>query len=84
MDYQENARQLVVDYFNEHVNPTDHYTITLDEVFVVWFAYTLGNWKAMVSTTVHDGMYYEITHDRDRNVTYVDAYKKWDHQEVEG
>lgn len=41
---------------------------------------TLQNWKALVSTTVSDGMYYEITHDGDKGETYLDAYKKWDNQ----
>lgn len=63
------AKQLVVDYFNAHV-----------DVFIVWFSKTLQNWKALVSTTVSDGMYYEITHNGDKGETYLDAYKKWDNQ----
>lgn len=38
----------------------------------------LQNWKALVSTTVSDGMYYELTHNGDKGETYVDVYKKWD------
>jgi hypothetical protein len=49
----------------------------MDDVFVVWFAKTLQNWKCLVSTTVSDGMYYEVTHNGDKNETYVDVYKKW-------
>ena len=75
---QEKAKQIVVDYFNSHVDKTDNNEITLDDVYVVWFCKTLQNWKALVSTTVSDGMYYEITHNGDINETYVDAYKKWD------
>ena len=74
------ARQLVVDYFNKHVDVTDSKQITLDDVFVVWFSKTLQNWKALVSTTVSDGMYYEITHNGDKGETYLDAYKKWDNR----
>lgn len=74
------ARQLVVDYFNQHVDATDGKQITLDDVFVVWFSKTLQNWKALVSTTVSDGMYYEITHNGDKGETYLDAYKKWDNR----
>lgn len=44
------------------------------------YSKTLQNWKALVSTTVSDGMYYEITHDGDKGETYLDAYKKWDNQ----
>ena len=75
---QEKAKQIVVDYFNSHVEKTDHKQITLDDVYVVWFCKTLQNWKALVSTMVSDGMYYEITHNGDTNETYVDAYKKWE------
>ena len=75
---QGKAKQIVVDYFNNHVDATDNKKITGDDVFVVWFAKTLQNWKALVSTTVSDGMYYEITHNGDKNETYVDVYKKWE------
>ena len=79
---QEKAKQIVVDYFNDHVDVTDNKKITIDEVFVVWFAKTLQNWKALVSTTVSYGMYYEITHNGDKNETYVDVYKKWENLTV--
>ena len=75
---QEKAKQIVVDYFNSHVEKTDNKQITLDDAYVVWFCKTLQNWKALVSTTVSDGMYYEITHNGDTNETYVDVYKKWE------
>lgn len=74
---QEKAKQIVLDYFNSHVDRSDNKEITLDDVYVVWFSKTLQNWKALVSTTVSDGMYYEITHNGDKNETYVDVYKKW-------
>ena len=47
-------------------------------MFIVWICKTLQNIKALVSTTVPNGMYYEITHNGDKNETYVDAYKKWE------
>ena len=72
------AKQIVADYFNEHVEKTDNKKITENDVFVVWFCKTLQNWKAFVSTTVSDGMYYEVTHNGDKGETYLDAYKKWE------
>lgn len=54
--------------------------LTKLDVFIVWFSKTLQNWKALVSTTVSDGMYYEITHNGDKGETYLDTYKKWDNQ----
>lgn len=74
----EKAKQIVVDYFNNHKDKTDHVYITKDDVFIVWFCKTLQNWKALVSTTIPDGMYYEITHNGDKGETYLDAYKKWE------
>ena len=71
------AKELVVRYFNEQSERTDNFKLTEDDVFVVWFCKTLQNWKALVSTTVSDGMYYEVTHNGDKNETYLDAYKKW-------
>jgi hypothetical protein len=47
------------------------------EIYVVWFSKTLGNWKAMVSTSLPDQMYYEVTHNGNHNLTYIDAYKKF-------
>ena len=75
---QEKAKQIVMDYFNAKVDVTDKKQITLDDVYVVWFCKTLQNWKALVSTNVSDGIYYEVTHNGDKNETYVDVYKKWD------
>lgn len=66
---QETARKIVRDYFNSHVDVTDKKQITLDDVFVVWWCKTLQNWKALVSTTVPDGMYYEVTYTRNGKIT---------------
>ena len=79
------CKQIVVDYFNNRADKTDkNGKITEDNVFVVWSCKTLQNNKALVSTTVSDGMYYEITHNGDKNETYVDAYKKWENFTVKG
>lgn len=76
---QERARKLVFDYVKARLEKTDmHVTFAQDEVYVVWFAKTLQNWKALVSTTLPDGMYYEVTHNGDTAETYIDAYKKFE------
>ena len=75
---QERAKQIVADYFNQHADVTDSKRITTHDVFVVWFCKTLQNWKALLSTTVPDGMYYEVTHNGDRDEIYLDVYKKWE------
>lgn len=46
------------------------------EVYVVWFAKVLGNWKALVSSNIADGQYYEVTYDGTKKVAYIDTYGK--------
>lgn len=71
------CKELVVAYFNDNVEKTDNNKIDEDNVFIVWICKTLQNHKALVSTTISDGMYYEITYNGDKNEVYFDAYKKW-------
>ncbi len=47
-------------------------------VFGVWHCYILGNAKWLVSTTLPDGMYYEVTYNKGKNEYYLDAYKKFE------
>lgn len=83
MDYQKIARKIVLDYTNEHIDKTDNVQITLDNVFIVWFCKTLQNWKALVSTTLPDGMYYEVTYNGDKKEVYLDAYKKFENRKID-
>ena len=76
------AKRLVVNYYNSRVERTDDFEITEENVFIVWFCKTLQNWKALVSTTVSDGMYYEVTYNGDKQETYLDAYKKWENVRI--
>ncbi|ODP94830.1 DUF6275 family protein [Levilactobacillus brevis] len=73
----EKTKQLVADYTNDHMDKTDGAHITDDDVYIVWSAKTLQNSKALLSTTVSDGMYYEATLDGDKGRIYFDAYKKF-------
>lgn len=75
------AKEQVVDYFNSRADKTDkNGSITTDDVFVVWYCKTLQNHKALLSTTVSDGMYYEVTFNGDKSEAYLDAYKKWENK----
>lgn len=69
---------IIVDYVNNHIDKTDGRLITKEDVFIVWECKILQNNKALLSTTLSDGMYYEITFNGDKQETYVDAYKKWE------
>lgn len=77
------AKDLVYDQMVKEGVLDAHPTFSLDEVYVVWFAYTLGNWKALCSTSLPDGRYYEVTYHGQRKVAFVDTYVKVDNAEVE-
>ena len=70
------AKQVVVDYFNQHLCSSTRYNLTCDDVFVVWFCKTLQNWKALVSYAIPDGRYYEVTYNGDKDEIYLDVYEK--------
>ena len=48
--------------------------ITVFETYVVWIVKDLQNNKALLSTNIPDGRYYEVTHAGDKHELYVDAY----------
>ena len=70
------VKKTVADYANQHMDKTDGKQITEDDVFIVWMCKTLQNSKAMASTTLFDGMYYELTYNGNKQELYLDAYKK--------
>lgn len=81
-DFEKLCIKTIVDYFNNRVEITDDMKITDENVFIVWSCKTLQNNKAMVSTTVSDGMYYELTYNGDKKELYLDAYKKWENKAI--
>lgn len=80
-EFIEKAKHLVVNYAAEHLDKSD--TIPPFGVFVVWNAYILGNIKALLSTTLLDGMYYEVTYNKAKNEIYFDAYKKFENRKID-
>lgn len=81
----EKAKELVANYTNEHTDVSDgeKRIINPDDVYVVWSVKVLQNSKALLSTSLFDGMYYEITLNGDKNEIYFDAYKKFQNIKVE-
>lgn len=74
------AIQIVLSYIAEHLDKTDP---TPDfTVFTVWKAKVLQNWKYLLSSTLCDGMYYELTYNGDKKEWYLDAYKKFENRVV--
>lgn len=79
-DFVKLCKRAVVEYANEHLDKTDGKQIAEDDVFIVWMCKTLQNSKALASTTLFDGMYYELTYNGDKKEMYFDAYKKWENK----
>lgn len=74
------CKKEIVKYFNEKADKTDNIKLTEEDVFVVWSCKILQNNKALLSTTISDGMYYECTYNGDKQELYLDAYKKWENK----
>ena len=71
--FLDKAKELVKDYANK-INKDCN--ISTSDVYMVWCCKTLQNNKALLSTPISDGMYYEVTYNGDKNEIYFDAYKK--------
>lgn len=77
INLQVRARRLVQKYYNRNIAPKgEHAAVDIKDVYVVWFSKVLGNWKALLGTTNPDSLYFEVTHDGAKNLTYVDHYEK--------
>lgn len=77
------CRELVAKYANDHLDKSDSKLISEADIFVVWQCKILQHNKALLSTTLFDGMYYEITYNGDKQEFYFDAYKKWENKCIE-
>jgi Family of unknown function (DUF6275) len=83
LSIQEQAKFHVFMYIKAHLEKTDkHVRFSNDDVYVVWSCKVLQNWKALVSSTLPDGMYYEVTYNGDKQEAYIDAYKKFDNVRI--
>ncbi len=78
MNMRVKAQIIVRDYVEEHLDKSDE-PVNFD-TFVVWQCKTLQNWKFLISTTLPDGMYYEVTYNGDKKEWYLDAYKKFENR----
>ena len=78
------CKETIATYVNDRLDKTDNTFISPDDVYIVWQCKALQNWKALASTTLSDGMYYEIAYSSCLDETYVDVYKKCENFIVEG
>ena len=72
------VKELVQKYAYEHLDKSDKEPKF--EVFIVWKCFILGNAKYLLSTTLFDGMYYEVTYNKTKDEYYLDAYKKFENR----
>ena len=79
--FLDKCKDLVKEYAIEHLDKTDE--IPNFNVYVVWSRKTLQNSKALLSTDLKDGMYYECTMDGDKKKIYFDAYKKFENRAID-
>lgn len=77
-EFRELCKEVLVDYIRKHLDPTDDTSITLDKIFCVWMVKALQNNKALFSTSLPDGRYYECTYNGDKKELYVDVYVKFE------
>ena len=76
--FEVEACAIVAGYIKEHLDKTD--PSTYFEVYVVWKCKALQNWKFLISSSLYDGMYYEVTFNGDKEEWYLDAYKKFENR----
>lgn len=76
-----NAIQLVNDYILNHLDKSEE--VPNFDVYIVWKCKALQNWKWLISSTLTDGMYYEVTFNGDKDEYYLDAYKKFENKVYE-
>ncbi len=79
------AIELIASYVLDHLDATDlkeDSEGTLFSCYIVWKAKILQNWKYLISTTLPDGMYYELTYNGDKKEWYLDAYKKFENKVI--
>ena len=74
------ALYIVNNYIKNHLDKSD--IAPKFETYIVWKCKTLQNWKWLISSTLWDGMYYEVTFNGDKNEFYLDAYKKFENQSI--
>ena len=64
----------VLEMVKESIDPTDNVSITIDDIYITSFSFVLGNMKALLSTNLPDGKYYEVTYNKEKREMYTDCY----------
>lgn len=86
IDFPLRAKLAVLEVVNQMGIVTTHGSealpLQVSDVYVVWFAFVRGNWKALLSTNLPDGRIYEVSYKRESDGSagpeslVVDVYVK--------
>ena len=69
----EKVKEIVKQYVIEHIDKSDN--IPTFDVCIDWQGYIIGNvW--LLSTTLCDEMFYEVTYNKAKDEFYLNVYKK--------
>lgn len=82
-EFEKVCKNAIINYYKENSEITDNVELNIQNVYVVWLCKTLQNMKALLITTLYDGMYFECIYNGDKNELYLDAYKKWKNIKIE-
>lgn len=77
-EFKNLCEEFIRNYIDEHLDKTDG-KVEYD-VYNVWYCKTLQNHKGLFSSSLPDGMYYEVTYNGDKKELYLDAYKKFENK----
>ncbi|MCC4332670.1 hypothetical protein BFD03_05380 [Limosilactobacillus reuteri] len=78
------AKYVVAKHTNENILKPEQGLISDNEVFVVWYAKVLQNYKALLATPIKaDQHYYEVTYNGDKKQLYLDIYNKQENKSFE-
>ena len=80
MEMDKRALDIVRIYILDHLDKSDETPVF--DVYTVWKSKILKNWKYLISSTLFDGMYYELTYNGDKDEWYLDAYKKFENRVI--
>lgn len=76
----EKAAKIVRRYILDHLDKGE--VEPFFAVYIVWKAKVLQNTKYLLSSTLPDGMYYELTFNGDKQEWYLDSYKRFENRTI--
>ena len=81
-EFLKEAKQIIFNKVKNKNKVFSHSNVD-DVVYVVWYCWILENQKCLISTTIPDGKYYEITYNKERQEMYIDTYVRSENFKVE-